>query len=136
MRERARLSYAEIMIVAVVLGVIAMRVVPQLTRASAESKICDLIDGLQEMRAQLGLYRVQHEECLPDCTSFTGFQTAMTTKEGRYGPYVKKIPTNPFNDLNAVRFDGEPAGAGIAGWRLDTSSGLFQADNGAAHARL
>jgi hypothetical protein len=113
-----------------------MRVVPKFTEASAESKICDLIDGLQEMRAQLNLYRAQHGECLGDFDSFASFQTAMTTKVGRYGPYVTQIPTNPFNNLNTVRFGGEPAGAGIAGWRLDTDSGLFQADNSAAHARF
>ena len=136
MRERTRLSYAEVIIIVVVLGAVAMRVVPKFTEASAESKICGLIDGLQEMRAQLDLYRAQHGECLGDFDSFASFQTAMTAGVGRYGPYVKKIPTNPFNDLNTVRFDGEPAGAGIAGWRLDTNSGLFQADNSAAHARF
>ncbi len=136
MRERVRLSYVEVIIIAVVLGVVTMRVVPKFTEASAESKICDLIDGLQEMRAQLDLYRAQHEEYLGEFDSFATFQTAMTTEVGRYGPYVKKIPTNPFNNLNTVRFGGEPAGAGIAGWRLDTDSGLFQADNSAAHARF
>jgi hypothetical protein len=55
---------------------------------------------------------------------------------GQYGLYIKKIPTNPFNDLNAVRFDGEPAGANKAGWRFDTESGLFQADNDAGYAAL
>jgi hypothetical protein len=60
----------------------------------------------------------------------------MTTKVGRYGPYVKRIPTNPLNNLNTVRFDGEPAGAGIAGWRLDTETGLFQADDSTAYAGL
>ncbi len=136
MKERVRLSYVEVIIIAVVLGVVAMRVVPKFTEASAESKICDLIDGHQEMRAQLDLYRAQHGECLGDFDSFASFQTAMTTKVGRCGPYVEKIPTNPFNNFNTVRFDGDPAGAGIAGWRLDTDSGLFQADNSAAHARL
>jgi hypothetical protein len=113
-----------------------MRAVPRFTEASAESMICDLIDGLQQMRAQLDLYRVQHGGCLGDFDSFAGFQTAMTMRAGRYDRYVKRIPVNPFNNLNTVRFDGEPAGAGIAGWRLDTANGLFQADDHAAHARL
>jgi hypothetical protein len=113
-----------------------MRVVPRFTEASAESRICDLLDGLQQMRAQLDLYRVQHGGCLGNFDSFTSFQNAMTTRADRYGRYVKKIPVNPFNNLNTVRFDGEPAGAGIAGWRLDTAGGLFQADDRAAHARL
>jgi general secretion pathway protein G len=136
MREKIRFSYIEVVGIAIVLGIVAVTVAPRLIEASAESKICDLIDGLQEMRAQLDLYRAQHEGELPTTDSFGIFKTAMTTKIGQYGPYVKKIPMNPFNNLNTVRFDGEPAGAGIAGWRLDTESSLFQADNSAAHAGL
>ena len=136
MKEQARLSYVEIIIITVVLGVVAMRVVPRFTEASPESKICDLIDGLEQMRAQLDLYRAQHDGCLPDVDSFAVFQTFMTTKVGRYGPFVKRIPANPLNNLNTIRFDGEPAGAGTAGWRLDTGTGLFQADDSVAHAGL
>ncbi len=136
MKEQARLSYIEAIILTVVLGAVAVRVVPRFTEAGPESKICDLIDGLQEMRAQLDLYRAQHCGCLPDANSFALFQTAMTTKAGRYGPYVKRIPTNPFNNLNTVRFDSEPAGSGVAGWRLDIETGLFQADDSVAHTGL
>jgi general secretion pathway protein G len=135
MRERDRFFYTEIIIIASVLGVFAMRVVPRVAEANPESRICELIDGLEQMRAQLGLYRAQHSGCFAD-SSFEVFESAMTTKVGRYGPYVSKIPVNPFNNLNTVRFDGEPAGAGIAGWRLDTENGLFQADDSTAHAGL
>lgn len=135
-KEKARLSYTELIIIAVVLGVVAMRAVPRFTEAGLESRVGELIDGVQKMRIQLDLYRAQHCGSLPDVDSFAVFQTAMTTKVGWYGPYVKRIPTNPFNNLNTVRFDGEPAGAGIAGWRLDTETGLFQADDSAAHAGL
>ena len=58
------------------------------------------------------------------------------TGENGYGPYLKKIPANPFNGLNTVRFDGSAAGTGEAGWRLDTQSGHFQADNDEAYASL
>jgi hypothetical protein len=136
MKEKSRLSHFEIVIIAVVLGVIGMRVVPQFVEASPEAQIGELIDGLQQMRAQLDLYRVQHAGCLPDVGSFKGFEVAMTEKTGRCGPYIKNIPVNPFNGLDTVRFDGEPAGAGTAGWRLDTESGVFQADDSAAHADL
>jgi len=135
MRERARFFYTEIIIIAVVLGLFAMKVVPQVAEANPESRVCDLIDGLEQMRAQLDLYRAQHNGCFPD-SSFEVFESAMTTKVGRYGPYVSKIPVNPFNNLNTVRFDGEPAGAGMAGWRLDTENDLFQADDSTAHAGL
>ncbi len=136
MKEKTRLSYVEVVIIASVLSVVTMTVVPKFIGASPESKTSDLIDGLQEMRAQLDLYRAQHEDSLPPVDSFESFKTAMTTKMGQCGPYVKKVPVNPFNNLNTVRFDGEPAGAGKAGWRVDTETGLFQADNNAAYAGL
>jgi hypothetical protein len=60
----------------------------------------------------------------------------MTTTVGQHGSYIKQIPSNPYNGLKTVRFNGEAAGAGKAGWRLDTKTGLFQADNDAACAAL
>ncbi len=136
MKEKTRLSYVEVVIIASVLCMVTMTVVPKFIKASPESKTSDLIDGLQEMRSQLDLYRAQHENSLPPVDSFESFKTAMTTKIGQCGPYVEKVPVNPFNNLNTVRFDGEPAGAGKAGWRIDTKTGLFQADNNAAYAGL
>jgi len=136
MKKKTRLSYVEAVIIASVLSVVTMTVVPKFIEASPESKTSDLVDGLQQMRAQLDLYRAQHENSLPPVDSFESFKTAMTTKVGQYGPYVEKVPVNPFNNLNTVRFDGEPAGAGKAGWRVDTETGLFQADNNAAYAGL
>jgi len=136
MKEKNRLSYVEVIIIAVVLSVIGMRVFPQFVEAGPESQIGDLIDGLHKMRSQLDLYRAHHAGSLPDVDSFACFEAAMTKKTGRYGPYVRNIPTNPFNELNTVRFDGEPAGAGTAGWRLDTDTGVFQADDSVPHAGL
>ena len=136
MSRKGRFSYVEGVIIVIVLGIAARTIAPQFAEANSEAKVSGLVDGLEAMRAQLDLYRVQHKGRLPPSDSFSSFETAMTTKVGRYGPYVKKIPMNPFNNLNTVRFDGEPAGAGKAGWRLDTEAGLFQADNDAAYAVL
>ncbi|MBC8471296.1 MAG: hypothetical protein H8D56_17680 [Planctomycetes bacterium] len=136
MRENKRLSYTEMLSIAVVLSVAAMSVVPKFTEANPESMTCELIDGLHQMRSQLDLYSVQHENRLPPVDSFESFKTALTTKVGQYGPYVQEIPVNPFNNLNTVRFDGEPAGVGKAGWRIDTKTGLFQTDDSAAHSAL
>jgi len=136
MRENIRLPYTEMICIAVVLSVAAMSVVPKFTEATQESRTCELIDGLHQMRSQLDLYCVQHESCLPPVDSFESFKTALTKKVGQYGPYVEEIPVNPFNNLNTVRFDGEPAGADKAGWRIDTKTGLFQTDDSTAHAAL
>lgn len=136
MEAKPRFSYLGALVMAVVLGVAAKTVTPQFVEAGSETKVAGLVDGLEAMRTQLDLYRAEHEGCFPPTDSFAGFETAMTTKVARYGPYIKKIPTNPFNNLNTIRFDGEPAGAGKAGWRLDTRTGLFQADSGAGYEAL
>jgi type II secretory pathway pseudopilin PulG len=135
--KKIQFSYVEVIIVAIVLGIAGKMITPQFTKASnEEAKVSELIDGLEAMRAQIDLYRVQHEDNLPPVDSFKSFEAAMTTTVGQHGPYINKIPTNSFNGLKTVRFDGEPAGAGKAGWRLDTETGLFQADNDAACAAL
>ena len=136
MRERVRVSHVEVVVFTFVLSVVAVGIVPKFAKANTESRICNLVDGLEIMRTQLDLYRVWHDESFPPCDSFESFETAMTTKIGKYGPYVKNIPVNPFNGLNTVRFDGGPAGANKAGWRFDTETGLFQADNSSVYAGL
>lgn len=137
MSKKIHFSYVEVMVVAIVLGIAGKMIAPQFTEASnEEAKVSELVDGLEAMRAQMDLYRVQHEDILPPTDSFRSFETAITTTVGQHGPYVKQIPTNPFNGLKTVRFNGEPAGAGKAGWRLDMKTGLFQADNDAACAAL
>lgn len=136
MREENRFSYIEVVIVAVVLGLVGMTAYPKFIKAGGESRTGELIDGLQTVRAQLALYRVHHEDLYPPTYSFEGFKNAMTTQIGQFGPYVRKIPVNPCNGLDTVRFDGEPAGANQAGWRFDTKTGLFQADNNTAYAAL
>jgi general secretion pathway protein G len=135
--KKAHFSYVEIIVVAIVLGIAGKMIAPQFTKAgNEEAKVSKLVDGLETMRTQIDLYRVQHEDILPPTDSIESFETAMTTTVEQHGPYIKQIPTNPFNGLKTVRFDREPAGAGKAGWRFDTKTGLFQADNDAACAAL
>lgn len=136
MREEKRFSYIEVVIIAIVLGLVGMTAFPKFIEANEESRTGELIEELQTMRAQLAIYRVQHEDLYPPTNSFEGFKSAMTARIGHFGPYVRKIPLNPCNGLDTVRFDGEPAGANQAGWRFDTETGLFQADNNAAYAAL
>ena len=136
MGARTRWSNVEVVVITVVLTIVGITAVPKFTKASTESRVSDLIEGLETMRVQLDLYRAQHDGCFPPFYSFESFKAAMTSKVGKYGPYVKKIPVNPFSYLNTVRFNGEPAGAGKAGWRFDTETGLFQADNSPVYAGL
>ncbi len=136
MKEKNRLSYVELVTVVIALSMVSIQVVPKLTAASEDSKTAELIEGLQRMRTQLTLYRAEHEHSWPPADSFESFEAAMTGNEGRREPYVSEIPMNPCNGLNTVRFDGEPAGANKAGWRFDTESGSFQADDSDRYAVL
>jgi hypothetical protein len=133
MQERSNMSFLQVAIIAVILGMVARSVGPAFTQAGTDRALCSLIDRLETMRTALDLYRAHHKGELPPCESF---EAAMTTEVGRYRPRLNEIPVNPFNGLNTVRFDGEPAGLGKAGWRLDTKTGRFQADNDAACAIL
>jgi hypothetical protein len=135
MRDRDRISYVGLVMMVIIPCLAARMVAPRFVEANPIAKVCELIEGLERMRAELDLYRAEHRGELPPADTFVSFEMAMTTKVGQHGPYIKAIPTNPFNELKTVRFDGEAAGAGKAGWRLDTASGLFQADN-AGYAAL
>ena len=136
MKKKGSLSLFEVLVMALILGFAGRGIFPHLTEESMESKVSGLIEGLQRMRASLDLYRVYHENSLPPVDSLTSFETAVTTGTGRYTPCLKAIPTNPFNNSDTVRFDGEPAGTNEAGWKFDTATGVFQPDNGDGYADL
>ncbi|MHC4644386.1 MAG: hypothetical protein ACYTBJ_02710 [Planctomycetota bacterium] len=136
MKVNNSLSPMSILMIVVALGIVARTVGPLLTEAGTQDRVCDLADGLGTLRAHLDLYRAHHNGSLPPTGSFSIFQSALTTEGGAYNPHIKRIPVNPFNGLATVRFDGQPAGSGKAGWRLNTKTGSFQADNSVEHAAL
>ena len=132
----------EILIVVVILSVLAAIVIPEFSGASTEAKDASLASDLRTIRSQIELYKVQHNEALPGAGGAT-FEQAMTGKTdiggdvgADYGPYMNKVPENPFNDLATVREDGVAAGANTHGWRFDTTTGEFQADDSVANAAL
>jgi hypothetical protein len=136
MKMKVRLSYVRVMVIAAALGLIAKVTVPETGQASIESNTTELIEALVQMRGSLGLYRAEHDGRLPFAKSSEAFEMVLTRRIGQYGPYINEIPENPFNGLDTVRFDGQPAGNNTAGWRLDTKTGIFQADNGPAYSVL
>ena len=145
MKAKGGFTLVEILIVVVILGILAAIVIPQFTEASTEAKESRLVSDLQTMRSQLELYKIQHNDNLPPTTGFAAFESAMigyTDVDGNiqagpgpniYGPYVQKIPTNPWNDLNTVSFNARTpigqVGSNNAGWNLDPATGHFQSDD-------
>ena len=136
MKTRAGLSYLRVVVMAAALCLLAKMTGPQSSKAKLETDTAQLIKALVEMRMSLDVYRAQHKGQLPAANDSGDFARALTGQVGQYGPYIRQIPVNPFNGFDRVRFDGEPAGANTAGWRLDTKTGVFQADNDSAYAGL
>ena len=138
MKAEGGFTLVEILIVIVILGILAAIVIPQFTEASTEAKLSSLCSDLQTMRSQIELYKVQHNGDLPGAGTAL-FPDALTQKTditgalssaGPYGPYVQKIPTNAFNDMDTVQVEAGNAGlgGGNTGWHFDSTTGAFHAD--------
>ena len=143
MKVKSGFTLVEILVVVVILGIIAAIVVPQFTPAATQAKTSALRSALQVMRLAVGLYKIQHNDDLPGTAAGVTFRQALTQKTnedgtlnpaGPRGPYVQKIPTNPFNDLDTIEIDGV-VGGGTHGWHYNTTTGDFNADTD-AHTAL
>jgi len=143
MKTKNGYTMLEIMVVIVILGIVAATIIPQVAQASRYDKLTSLASDLQKMRSQLELYKVQHTGLLPGqrepggAVRLNDFVVALTTKglDG-YGPYIKKIPSNPFvSDDNissdSISFDDDIEascpGDNSSGWWIN-AAGRFHAN--------
>jgi general secretion pathway protein G len=121
MKAKSGFTLVEILIVVVILGILAAIVIPQFTNASTEAKESSLMSDLQSIRSQIQLYKVQHNDLIPgeilsggtvtDATA-ASFVEALCSKtdqygnvdntNGLFGPYMKKLPANPFSNVDDV----------------------------------
>ena len=106
-RNSKGFTLVEILIVVIILGILAAIVIPQFTNASTDAKKNSLTSQLQTIRSQIELYKLQHNELLPD---FAGQQWAQMTGQTNvsgtvgsgagydFGPYLQQTPVNPLNN--------------------------------------
>ena len=146
--RRSAFTLVEVLIVVVIMAVLAATIIPQFSASADDAKLSSLKYNLHTLRNQLSLYKTQHDGASPAITSGSLPQlTSFTNKAGTigkganfpYGTYmVGALPTNPFNDRNAVVAAGAvppTAVVGTAGWQYDAATGQIWA-NTAGHLAL
>lgn len=114
----------EMLIVIIVLGILAMIIIPQITVSTEDAKVNTLKTNLSAMRNAIELYYHQHSEIYPgfntiagvasaaagdsatafvqqltQYTELDGTVSAIKTAVARFGPYIKggKFPANSFH---------------------------------------
>ena len=138
-RRNKGFTLIEILIVVIILGILAAIVIPQFSNASTSAKTSAVLSTAQSLRQQVALYKLQHNDNLPDGSTSAKFWTAMTTQtdstgtayaagapDGPFGPYMQSIPANSLNQSTVV-FDSAqtfPGAVGTAcGWVYDYTGG-------------
>src|SRR3954465_1601657 len=59
----------EILIVVIILGILAAIVIPQFSSASNDARKSNVQSTVQTLRSQIALYKLQHQDTLPDLVS-------------------------------------------------------------------
>ncbi|MGB0767429.1 MAG: prepilin-type N-terminal cleavage/methylation domain-containing protein [Phycisphaeraceae bacterium] len=138
-RARHGFTLVEILVVVVILGVLAAIVLPQFSSAADDSKESALQQNLFRMRQQVELYRQQHNGDFPTLANFIDQMTLVTDQDGNtaaigtpgytLGPYLQKMPRNPFTDTVPI---GDGA-VGSSAWYYDESTGHIAPNDSAEH---
>lgn len=147
MQAKRGFTLVEILIVVVILGILAAIVIPQFTQASSEAKLNSLMSNLQSIRSQVELFKTQHDnEMIPApaadgtwplmiyTSSKAGVANPANSKvrDNTYvcGPYLERVPENPFNgDSTVVEVGAKAAADGSSGWCIVTGTGEVYANN-------
>lgn len=117
-------TLVELLIVVAILGIMAAIVIPSFQGNVAQAKESASKTNLATMRTQIELYKLHHNSIPPgyvngsgaavatvalqliETTNVVGQTSSSTvpTVQYPYGPYLKKIPKNPYNDLSAIAY--------------------------------
>jgi general secretion pathway protein G len=139
-KRRGAFTLIEVLIVVVIMAILAATIIPQFTDSTKDAKASTVQFNLHTLRSQIQLYRTQHSGASPaatlaelmastDATGATGTGAAYP-----YGPYLREVPTNPFNNSKTIKaITNDPAQAGdvtgTGGWLYNTTTGGIWIDH-------
>src|SRR5688500_6155814 len=97
--RRSAFTLVEVLIVVVILAILAAAVVPQFSSSTQDAKVSTSVFNLQTLRAQVQVYKAQHNGVYPDVLTKLTIATARDggTPSGNdsYGPYLLEVPECP-----------------------------------------
>lgn len=132
--KRRGFTLVELLIVVIILGILAAVVIPQFSDASTDAKVSSLTTNLATVRGQLELYRMQHNGAYP--AAMPDFVLQMTAKTnadgtpgGTLGPYLQRIPNNPFTIGATPNEVSAGAAASNKAWFYNPATGEFKAND-------
>lgn len=123
MKKKA-FSLVEIIMVVTILGILAAIVLPGFQNHASKAKESNVKSNLTAIRSQLEIYKLQHGGVPPgyvngaevpiatlelQLTATSSVNGAVSTSKSPvdpylYGPYLKKIPENPYNELSTIAY--------------------------------
>jgi general secretion pathway protein G len=138
--RKSGFTLVEILIVVIILGILAAVVIPQFSDASDDTRSSSAMTNLKTIRSQLQLYKAQHTESWPtdfgnQMTLFTdagGVTNASQTAVYRFGPYLLRVPANPYTGISTVTTVADAATGYTAaadmtfGWWFNSATGEFR----------
>jgi prepilin-type N-terminal cleavage/methylation domain-containing protein len=137
---RNAFTVIEVLIVVVIMALLAAVIIPQFTDSTKDAKLGNARFNVQALRSQIELYRSHHNGLTPDSalnqllanTDISGAKGSGASYP--YGPYLKQIPTNPFNDSASITvITNDPAQSadvtGKGGWLYNPSTGGIWLDD-------
>jgi len=134
---RKAFSLAELLIVVAIIGILAALTMPYVQNHAEQARESAAKDNLRVFRETIQFYAVRHNDLAPGypgndpSVAPTGdtFRLQMVVQES----YLRKMPRNPFNDLDTLHIVGNadafPAeGTGDHGWIYKPATHIIRID--------